>query len=40
MNKKVIVCGGGTGGHVSLSIIIVIALRRLAPDVDVLLGKC
>lgn len=40
MGKKVIVFGGGTGEHVFPSISMVNVLRRLAPDVDVLFGKC
>lgn len=43
MNKKVIISGGGTGGHIFPAIAIANAIKHLAPDTDILfvgaLGK-
>lgn len=43
MNKKVIISGGGTGGHIFPAIAIANAIKHIAPDTDILfvgaLGK-
>lgn len=36
MSKRIIISGGGTGGHIFPAIAIANALRRLAPDVEIL----
>lgn len=36
MNKKIIIAGGGTGGHIFPAVAIAHALRKLQPSVDIL----
>lgn len=36
MNKKIIIAGGGTGGHIFPAVAIANALKKLSPDVEIL----
>src|SRR5271154_6483307 len=36
MNKKIIIAGGGTGGHIFPAIAIANALKKIQPDIEIL----
>ncbi|MFI5194682.1 MAG: glycosyltransferase, partial [Chitinophagales bacterium] len=36
MNKRIIIAGGGTGGHIFPAVAIANALKKKEPDIDIL----